>query len=154
MAEVTFSQAFKDNMNAMGLPVPTTIYATLATTLGTVGALAGGLAKVGASATVAELFLTVPVAAGATASAAAVSEIVAACGAVAASFYVGACIGSVLVAAYETLDVNDLMKVVAWVREVSGYLEESVDHFLELIVSSNGRASPIRPSIVLAKKLA
>jgi hypothetical protein len=152
MADKTFPQAFNENLRSMGLPVPSTIYGTIATTLGAVGALAGAIAKVGASATVAEVFLTVPVVAGSTVTAAAVTEIVAVCGAVAASFYVGACIGSVLVAAYETLDVLELAKVTAWLSDVAIQLGESVDKFLDMVVSSNGRASPIRSSIVLAQK--
>jgi hypothetical protein len=151
MGEKTFSQAFKENMDSLGLPVPSSIFGTLSTTLATVGALAGAVAKVGAGATVAEIFLTFPVAGTSTAAAAATGEVVAVCGSVAASFYVGACIGSVLVAAYETLPWSELMTVVRWLDEVESKLGRSVVEFLRGLVVSDGRLSPVRTSIDLAR---
>ncbi|MCP4343066.1 MAG: hypothetical protein GY799_30330 [Desulfobulbaceae bacterium] len=100
------------------------------------------------------MFLTIPVVAGSTVTAAAITEIVAVCGAVAASYYVGACIGSVIVAAYETLDVIELTKVASWLNDIADKLGESVDKFLDMVVSNNGKASPIRTSAVLARKFA
>jgi hypothetical protein len=74
MTNRTFSEAFAANMEALGLPVPQSLFGTLNTTLATVGAIAGGITKVGASATVSEIFLTVPVGLGTAATAAAVTE--------------------------------------------------------------------------------
>jgi hypothetical protein len=153
MTDKTFAQAFEENMTAMGLPVPKTIFGTVGTTLGTVGAMAGAIAKVGASATLAEIFLTVPIAAGGTAAAVAVAEIVAACGAVAASFYVGACIGSVLVAAYETLDLFEIYKIAAWLKEVENSIGEALDRFIEKAISRNPQLSTMKESIIFAKRL-
>ena len=154
MADTTFAQAFSANMESMGLPVPSSIYGTVGTTLGTVATLAGTIAKVGASATVAEVFLTVPLTGGATITAAAIAEIVAICGALSASIYVGACIGSVLVAAYESLDPIELTRITFWLRNITNSLGESADKFLDMVVAHNGQLSPIRASVVLARKVA
>ena len=152
MTDKTFSQAFSANMKSMGLPVPSTLYGTIATTLGSVGALAGAIAKVGATTTLAELIVTFPIAACSTAAAAAVTEVIAVGGGLLASLYVGACIGSIIVAAYETLEVFDLIKVTSWLSEVADSLGESIDKFLEAVIAKNGQVSPIRKSITLAKK--
>jgi hypothetical protein len=153
MSDKTFAQAFESNMKTIGLPMPSSIFGTVSTTLGTVGALAGAIAKVGATATISEIFLTAPIAAGSTVAAAAIGEIIAVCGGVAAAFYVGACIGSVLVAAYETLGVFDLTKIVSWLDEVQNKLGKSVVEFMENAIANHGRLSPVRKSVVLAKKM-
>jgi hypothetical protein len=153
MADKTFSQAFTENMNSMGLPVPSTIFGTIGTALGTVGAMAGAIAQVGATATVGEIFLTVPLVAGGTAAAGAVTEIVAVCGAVAASFYIGACIGSVLVAAYETLDIFDMTKVARELSNLQDKLGDTLESFMNRIIAKYPQSSPIRQSVVLIKKI-
>lgn len=152
MVDKTFANAFEDNMNSMGLPVPRTIFGAIGTTLGTIGTMAGAIAQVGTSATLAEIFLTVPIAAGGTAVATAVAEIIAACGAIAASFYIGACIGSVLVAGYETLDVFDICKIVSWIKEVEKSIGETIDKFIEKVIASNSQLSRMKRSVILAKK--
>jgi hypothetical protein len=152
MANKSFSEAFTANMTDMGLPVPTSLFGTLTTTLGTVGAIAGAIAKVGAEATVAEIFLTLPLGAGTAATAAATGEVVAVVGGLAASFYVGACIGSVLVAAYDTLDLSELATVLSWARDLGKKLGSSVSAFLKAALARHAQLSPIRESQVLARR--
>lgn len=152
MANKTFAEAFTANMTRMGLPVPKTLFGALGTTLGTVGALAGAITKLGASATVAEIFLTIPLGAGTASMALAVTEVVAAVGGLAAAAYVGACIGSVLVAAYETLELPELAKVLSWLREIEQKLGGAIADFLENALACDGRLSPIRSSVILARQ--
>ena len=76
MPTKSFSDAFSENMKQMGLPVPDSLFGSLGTILATVGALAGGITKVGAGATVSEIFLTAPFGSTTAATAAATSEIV------------------------------------------------------------------------------
>lgn len=151
MENKTFSEVFSSNMKDMGLPVPSSIFGTVGTTLTTVGALAGAITKVGVNATVSEIFLTLPLGAGTAATAVAVSEIVAVIGACSASFYLGACIGSVLVAAYETLDCSELTKVVSWFGDLKNKLGENASDFLKSVFASNAQLSPIRKSQILAQ---
>lgn len=76
-----FGKAFTENMSALGLPAPSSLF-------GSVQAAASNIATMlGPGATVAELI-------GATRALAALSVV----GALSASFYVGACIGSLIVA--------------------------------------------------------
>lgn len=84
----TFYVAFKDNMDALGLPAPTSLFAAQQTAIGTLATLLGTLRTLGSTATVGELI-------GATTG----LELLAAASALGASFYVGAVIGSLVVAA-------------------------------------------------------
>lgn len=93
MATTTFSETFASNMKDLGLPVPSSIFGSSGITLATVGAVAGAITKVGASATVSEFFLTIPLGVGTAATAGAISEIIAVVGACSAAFYVGALLG-------------------------------------------------------------
>ncbi|RDU97925.1 hypothetical protein [Trinickia dinghuensis] len=84
---VTFSKAFQDNMNALRLPAPFSLFSSLTTALGNLGAMLNAFKSVGPTATVAEMI-------GATI----LRERLDVVGAMAASYYVGAVIGSVVVA--------------------------------------------------------
>lgn len=150
MAEKSFSDVFTENMTAIGLPVPSSLFGALGTTLGTVGAIAGAISKFGTSVTVAEIILTLPLEGSAVVVAAAVGDIVAACGAVAAAFYVGACIGSVLVAAYETLAVPALAKVASWAVDLGTKLGMPLWQFMEQVLNTYPRLATIRQSRQLA----
>lgn len=82
-----FFQAYKENMEALGLDVPNSWYGTQVTVLTKLGALVAAFDKLGKGATVAEL-------AGATT----LPEKLLVAGAMYASFYIGAAIGSSMVA--------------------------------------------------------
>jgi hypothetical protein len=84
---VTFSRAFRDNMSALGLPAPNSLFSSLTTALANLGAMLNAFKSVGPSATVAEMI-------GATV----LKEKLDVIGVMAASYYVGAVIGSVIVA--------------------------------------------------------
>ncbi|AKE03965.1 MULTISPECIES: hypothetical protein [Burkholderia] len=83
-----FYTAFRDNMAASGLDAPASLFGTYQTAVGTLTLLLQPLAKLGAGATVAELI-------GATVG----LEKLMVVGALGASFYIGAAIGSLIVAA-------------------------------------------------------
>lgn len=84
----TFYYYFKENMNDLGLPVPDGYFDTQNTAIATASAIITAIKTAGAGATMAEI-------AGATF----MLEKLAVVGAVSASFYVGAVIGSIAVAA-------------------------------------------------------
>ena len=87
-----FYDYFRENMEALGLPAPATLYGNLTTALATAGTLVGLVEKFGTKVTVADV-----------AGAGFRSEQLLAVGAVAASFYTGAVIGSLAVATGRTL---------------------------------------------------
>lgn len=84
---VSFSKAFQDNMRALRLDAPTSLFSSLQTAVGTLTTMLGALKALGPDATVAELV-------GATTT----LEKLGAVGAMAASYYVGATLGSLIVA--------------------------------------------------------
>lgn len=87
MGCVSFSKAFQDNMRALRLDAPTSLFSSLQTAIGTLTTMLGALKALGPNATVAELV-------GATTT----LEKLGAVGAMAASYYVGAALGSLIVA--------------------------------------------------------
>lgn len=84
---VTFSKAFQGNMNALGLPAPNSLFSSLTTALANLSAMLNAFKSVGPTATVAEMI-------GATV----LKERLDVVGVMAASYYVGAVIGSLIVA--------------------------------------------------------
>jgi hypothetical protein len=84
---ISFSKAFQDNMRALHLDAPSHLFSSLQTAVGTLSTMLGAIKLLGPTATVTEI-------AGATTA----LENLTAIGAVAASYYVGATIGSLIVA--------------------------------------------------------
>ncbi|WP_045450328.1 hypothetical protein [Vibrio owensii] len=87
-----FSKHFNYNMKALGLPVPTTLFDKAAAAISNAGILVEALKTLGPRATVSELI-------GATVG----MEKLKVAGALLASYYVGAVIGSIAVASTKTL---------------------------------------------------
>jgi len=83
-----FGKAFTANMSALGLPAPSSLFGTIQAAASNIATMLGALKTLGPGATVAELI-------GATTALEALSVV----GALSASFYCGACIGSLIVAA-------------------------------------------------------
>lgn len=100
MACGDFAKAFTDNMNALGLPAPSSLFASVQAALGNLATMLNALKAVGARATVAEMI-------GATTG----LERLGIAGALSASFYVGAVIGSLIVAADAAMVCTDASKV-------------------------------------------
>jgi hypothetical protein len=86
-----FVKYFKENMAAMNMPAPDSLFATGTKAKDTIAAIAGALKAFGGTATLGEIILTVP-------SLAAAGDYFVLYGAINASFYLGACIGSVAIA--------------------------------------------------------
>lgn len=84
----TFSKKFQENMNALGLPAPNSLFSSLTAALGNLTAILGAFDSVGPTATVEEIL-----------KATTLREKLSVGGLMAASYYIGAVIGSVLVAA-------------------------------------------------------
>lgn len=93
-----FKKYFDENMQDLGLPVPTTLFDTYQTALGTVTTLVGALGTLGKGATMAELI-------GATV----LLEKLTVAAAVGASAYTGAAIGSIAVASGRALGCGTRM---------------------------------------------
>lgn len=83
-----FGKAFTENTSALGLPAPSSLFGSVQAAASKIATTLGARKTLGPGATVAELI-------GATRALAALSVV----GALSASFYVGACIGSLIVAA-------------------------------------------------------
>lgn len=83
----TFYPAFKQNMNAMGLPAPENLYGTLSLAIANANAVLTQIDKFGKSVTVGELI-----------GAGTMLEGIGVISACSAAFYVGAIIGSIAVA--------------------------------------------------------
>lgn len=84
---ISFPHAFQNNMNALGIPAPLTLFSSLSAALKTLGSLLNGFKSVGSTATVAELI-----------AATKLEERFDSIDSMAATYYIGAVIGSILVA--------------------------------------------------------
>ena len=84
---VSFSKAFHSNMRSLGLGAPSSLFTSLQTSIGTLTTMLGAFKALGTDATVAEIV-------GATTT----LEKLGAVGAMAASYYIGATLGSLIVA--------------------------------------------------------
>ena len=82
-----FAKYFNENMQSLGLPTPTSLFSTLASSIATASAITGAVEKFGTRVTIGELI-----------GAGILTEKLAVAGALTASFYVGAVIGSIAVA--------------------------------------------------------
>ena len=92
----SFYQAFKENMDALGLQVPTSLFSTQQQALLTIGEIAGAIRTFGSRLTSAELI-----------GAGMVSEWLSVAGAFYASWYVGGAIGSLMVASHHSLTCSN-----------------------------------------------
>ena len=92
MPQKTFGEYFRENMNALGLPAPNSLFGTAATATATIKTLSDLVIKFGTRVTLLELLRTVP------ALATGASELSTLGSAALATFYLGACIGSLAVA--------------------------------------------------------
>ena len=91
-----FYTYFRENMALLGMPAPTSLFATGKQAKETIAALAGAIKAFGGKATLGEIIGTIP-------SLSAVGDLFTLGSAISASFYVGACIGSFAIATQRTL---------------------------------------------------
>ncbi|AOJ08200.1 hypothetical protein WS62_13150 [Burkholderia sp. ABCPW 14] len=106
MAKCTnFYEAFKANMEALGLPAPASLFGTLQTATGTLTTILGTLKALGPEATVAELI-------GAT-TGLEMLAVVSACG---GAFYAGAVVGSLIVATDASITCSNKVAATSFVR--------------------------------------
>jgi hypothetical protein len=87
---------FRENMTALHLPAPRSLFATAKQAKETISAIAGAIRAFGTKATLGEIIGTIP-------SLGAAGDLLTLGSAISASFYVGACIGSVAVATGRTV---------------------------------------------------
>jgi hypothetical protein len=149
MSDSEFYKAFKENMDMMGLPCPASLFGTLAAATGTISALASAVKTYGTGLSLIDAFRYFPTAASSiTTKAAAVSEITTGIGAVAASFYVGACVGSLIMAAVQVYGPNAYGKVSGLLGKVADALDTSIGDLIETTLRKHPQAAPIRPAVV------
>ena len=91
-----FGQCFKKRMEDLGLPAPTTLFSSVAAATATIGALTKAVSMYGTEVTISELVGATFVGTGAASIAAGLGEVAVVAGALTASFYVGACVGSLI----------------------------------------------------------
>jgi hypothetical protein len=103
----TFSDYFKESMDSMGLPTPPTAFTSLTTATATVNTIVGAAVKLGTTATLGELWISVGVVgAGGAGAATALVELGVAAAGVTAAFYAGACVGALLFATQMSLGLD------------------------------------------------
>lgn len=144
MPESDFYKAFKSNMDAMGLPAPASLFGSLSVAIASTGAMAGCIAKLGTSATLSEVLLTLPLVSGGAAAAAGVAELAAALGALSAAFYLGACIGSLVAAAIDVYGPTIIGSLSMWLRNMNNALEASVADFVDETTYEYPDLAPMR----------
>ncbi|MET3214989.1 UNVERIFIED_ORG: hypothetical protein ABIC48_002755 [Burkholderia territorii] len=91
-----FYLTFKENMGALGLPVPASLFSTQQQALTTIGAIATAVKTFGSRVTIGELI-----------GAGVLSDVLVYAGSLYASWYVGAAIGSLLVASGHSLSCSN-----------------------------------------------
>jgi hypothetical protein len=102
MAETTFYEKFKANMNRLGMPAPESLFGTLATAVATIEGWEKVISRFGPRVTVRELIYTAP----GLFTATALADFATMTAGVTAAAYVGACIGSFVVATGQTLSAT------------------------------------------------
>ena len=121
LAEKAFYEAFKTNMDLMGLPCPESLFGTAATASATIGTIAKAIKDYGPRVTVREIFMTLPALTGVAVSASVVAEVAALTGALLATAYLGCCIGSFLVATGQTLSSSNIIANITFPLRLPGY---------------------------------
>jgi hypothetical protein len=129
------------------------LFGTLATALSTTAAIAGAISKLGTSATLGEVLLTIPLGGSVVAAAAGVSELVTAVGALAAAFYLGACIGSLIAAAIDTYGVSIIGTLGSWMKKMGRYLKMPAGDYLFLCLMRYPELSPVRGIMDRARQM-
>jgi len=134
----SFKIAFQKNMAALNLPAPDSLFSTYTTAMTNLSAMLGALSKLGADATVAEMI-------GATTG----LEALAAIAAIGAAAYTGAVIGSLIVAANDSMVCTSSARVssaaILWAARNRTQIPATMLAFLqrnpEVIVDSPFRSS-------------
>ncbi|NYH16460.1 hypothetical protein [Paraburkholderia bryophila] len=104
-----FGKAFEQNMNALGLPAPSNLFGTIQAATSNVATMLVALKTLGPGATIAELI-------GATTA----LELLSVVGALSASFYAGACVGSLIVASNTAMKCTSRATVAATLQTWAG----------------------------------
>lgn len=126
---MTFYKAFKDNMEALGLPAPVSLFGAQQSATATLAAILSALKSLGAEATIGELI-------GATTR----LEALAVVSALSASFYAGAVIGSLMVAAGASMSCSNPVAAVSDVRTWAARSGVSIPRSVYQTLAHNPRA--------------
>ncbi|MFM0209894.1 hypothetical protein PQQ96_21045 [Paraburkholderia sediminicola] len=144
-----FGKAFTANMSALGLPAPSSLFGSIQAAASNIATMLSALKTLGPGATVAELI-----------DATTALEVLSVVGALSASFYVGACVGSLVVAANASLTCTSGASAAATARTTAArvglVIPQSMLAFIqrhpEVVIDSPSRgnyaflASRVQPS--------
>lgn len=114
--DVGFAHHFEENMRAIGLPAPNSIYTTVVAVVGAIKGMSDVISTYGRTATPTQLALRVTWGYSAAPIVARAAGFILAVG---AAYYVGAMIGSAAVAVYKTVGCSgpiSVAQVVSWAR--------------------------------------
>lgn len=96
---MSFYDYFKESMDSLGLPAPTSLFNTLQTATANISAMLATITKLGKSATIVEVI-------GTSTGKVLALDVIAALAGVTAAFYVGACVGALAYASGQFLRDN------------------------------------------------
>lgn len=128
---MTFYEAFSENMEQLGVPAPRRLFDSLTTATATIVALNKAVATYGPRVTMRELVLTMP----ALVTPAAALEFGTLTAGITAAFYVGACVGSLLVATGHTITHLGLLRQASQLRLTGNWLHPA---FAQVTVRARG----------------
>jgi hypothetical protein len=131
-----FYATFKALMQGFGLPCPETLFGTLSSALATTGAMIEAL-KVSPSSSAVEVLRAFPARGGQVAKLAGLSELLKTLGGYLAAAYVGACIGAVIVSAWDTWGVAAVGKLRVLFRDCEQTHGKALHQLLQEITTAN-----------------
>lgn len=150
--ENTFYYYFEQNMSALGLPAPKSLFGTLSTTTATIGSMATYVKTWGTSATLIEWVATakggaIAAGGGVVGMATVLSEGVIIVGGLTASFYLGACLCSLMVATEkkitESLSYEDFFKIAhRYLIQTDRWLMDTLTKHPELLKAKDEKNFP------------
>jgi hypothetical protein len=147
-----FYDYFSENMKALNLPAPESLFGTLTAATASIGSMVKFVQNYGTRTTVAEMIITLPGAVagaggGVVGFATAASEGLLVVGALSAAYYVGACIGSLAVATGRSfsggLSIADCLSTAALHGiETPQWLQDTLSTNIALCWTSGGANGP------------
>ncbi|MCA9704353.1 MAG: hypothetical protein KDK70_00730 [Myxococcales bacterium] len=135
MADISFRDAFVENMQALGWSFPSTFMSDLGTLLTAATAMVTAVQFVGAGATMAELASSITALGASTAATTAALELILIAGAAYAAYFIGNVIGSILVAAWRS-NAHEFGMVLNWAREQFDRLGQNLMSVVHNIMDS------------------
>lgn len=113
-----FYRTFKGGMDMLRLPAPETLFGGLSMCVTSIGAMANSIKTNGDKITVREMVLAFPLAGSTPLVAAATYEVTTAIGGMLGAFYLGACMGCMLAAAFDVYGLGGIARLGAQLQRI------------------------------------